>query len=185
MRLHTLAATLIAAAPALALAHPGHDAIAAGLVDGFMHPFTGIDHIAAMVAVGLWSALTLRRQRWLAPLAFAAMLLAGALFAVPAVAFAEPMIAVSLLALGLGVAARIELPAVAGALAVGVFALFHGAAHGAQAQGGASLAGLVAATALLHAAGLVLGTALRTRDGWMAGMLGGGVALVGAAGLLA
>jgi urease accessory protein len=185
MRLPTLAATLIAAAPALALAHPGHQAMAAGLVEGFMHPFTGVDHIAAMVAVGLWSALTLRRQRWLAPLAFAAMLLAGALFAAPALAFAEPMIAVSLLALGLGVAARIELPALAGALAVGVFALFHGAAHGAQLQGGAALAGMVLATALLHAAGLVIGSALRTRGGWLAGAFGGGVALVGAATLLA
>ena len=105
------------ALPLAALAHTGADAgLHHGLVAGFMHPLTGVDHLAAMVAVGLWSALAARRAwpdlLW-APLAFAGMLLVGALMGLaglqlPAV---EPMIAASLLVLGLLVATRAHLPA--------------------------------------------------------------------------
>src|SRR4051794_14302732 len=90
-----LAALALAALPAAALAHPGLPATHAhGFADGFVHPFTGLDHLAAMVAVGAWSACGTRRA-WVAPLAFLACLLAGALatahgVAVPGV---EPMIA--------------------------------------------------------------------------------------------
>jgi urease accessory protein len=185
MRLRLPAALALAATPALALAHPGHLALAAGLVDGFAHPFTGVDHLAAMLAVGLWSALTLPHRRWLAPLAFAAMLLAGALLMPTQLPLVEGGIALSLLVLGLAVATRVPLPALAGALIVGAFALFHGAAHCAELHSAAALAGMVAATALLHATGLALGLALRQRSRWITAALGGAVALVGAAALLA
>ena len=95
-----------------ASAHIGTDFSAhaeIGFIDGLLHPLTGLDHLAAMLAVGFWSALSARRL-WTAPLAFAAMLLAGALLglagmALPAV---EPMIAASLLVLGLLVALRTQ-----------------------------------------------------------------------------
>jgi hypothetical protein len=110
---------LASALPLWAAAHTGADAGAhhpAGFLDGLVHPLAGPDHLAAMLAVGCWSALTARRI-WLAPLAFAAMLLVGALMGLaglnlPAV---EPVIAASLLVLGLLVAARTQLPATAAA----------------------------------------------------------------------
>jgi urease accessory protein len=94
---------------------------------GLLHPLTGADHLAAMVAVGLWSALVARRAwpdlLW-APLGFAALLLAGAVLGLAGVGMpaVEPMIAASLLVLGLLVATRVRLPGLAAAALVGVFA---------------------------------------------------------------
>lgn len=160
---------------------------------GFLHPLLGLDHLAAMVAVGVWSALAARRAGpgllW-GPTGFAALLLAGAVLgmqgvSVPAV---EPMIAASLLASGLLVASRLRVPGLVAALSVGVFAVFHGAAHGYElaGDGGAwkTLAGMLAATALLHCAGLAAGWALRQRPVWMARAAGAGVAAFGGALLL-
>jgi len=182
---------MVLAAPTLALAHVGADGSAhahVGFADGLLHPLTGLDHLAAMLAVGVWSALTARQARdmaW-APLAFAAMLLAGALagFAGLPLPAVEPMIAASLLVLGLLLAARLHLPGPAAAALVGVFAVFHGVAHGVElagATGGAAaLAGMVLATALLHAAGLAVGWALRTRFSWGPRLAGVAVAVFGA-----
>ena len=123
------------AAPALALAHPGSlaDHAHAGFAAGFAHPFTGLDHLAAMLAVGVWSALAVRPV-WVAPMAFVVMLAAGALagFGGLAVPMVEPMIAASLLVIGLLVATRARLPLWAAAAAAGGFAFFHGAAHGLE-----------------------------------------------------
>ncbi len=176
--------------PALALAHPGHGAedalhAGAGFLDGFIHPFTGLDHLAAMLAVGVWSALAVRPV-WLAPAAFVALLTAGAAagFAGVAVPAVEPMIAASLLVLGLLVAWRRHLPLALAAGLTGVFAFFHGAAHGAELAGGSqwlALAGMVIATALLHAAGVVLGRMVMARHRWLAVAGGAGTALLGAA----
>jgi len=177
--------------PLAAAAHVGADAGGHhGFASGLAHPFTGLDHLAAMLAVGLWSGLSARRA-WAAPVVFAVLLLVGALLAaagwvLPAV---EPMIAASLLVLGLLLASRQGLPApVAGAL-VGGFALFHGAAHGSELAGGAALAGMVLATALLHGLGLGLGLALRGRDEaiarWLPRLGGTAVAAFGASLLLA
>ena len=177
---HLLTATALLAAPLLAAAHPGslaeHTGHAAGFVDGFTHPFTGLDHLGAMLAVGAWSAGGARRM-WAAPLAFMLCLLVGALAAVDGVAFphVEPMIAFSLLAFGLLLALHARLqPALAAAL-VGGFALFHGAAHGSELGAGAALAGMVLATALLHLGGIALGLALRRHDAWWT--RGAGIAL--------
>lgn len=179
------------ALPLAAVAHTGADAgLHHGLVAGFMHPLTGADHLAAMVAVGLWSALAARRAwpdlLW-APLAFAGMLLVGALMGLaglqlPAV---EPMIAASLLVLGLLVATRAHLPAGVAVAVTGLFALFHGAAHGQELAGEAdaalTLAGMVAATALLHVAGIVVGWALRHANAWLPRVAGAGVVGLGVA----
>lgn len=161
---------------------------ASAFFSGFIHPLTGMDHLAAMVAVGLWSALAARRAGpgllW-GPLGFAGMLLAGALLGlqglqIPAV---EPMIAASLLVTGLLVATRWHVPGIAAALIVGVFAVFHGLAHGyelAQAPSAwATLSGMLAATLLLHLAGLAAGWALRSASVWLPRAAGAAVALFG------
>ncbi|MGJ7484833.1 HupE/UreJ family protein [Variovorax sp. LT2P21] len=190
--LPSLAAAALGALPLLASAHVGADGAAhhdIGFAQGFLHPFTGMDHLAAMVAVGLWSALIARSDRdvlW-APVGFAAMLLAGALVGlagvqVPAV---EPMIAASLLVIGLLVVTRLRLPGPAAAALVGVFAVFHGVAHGHELASGhgapLAIAGMVLATALLHAGGIAIGWALRQRTVWLPRVAGAAVALFGAA----
>ncbi|HEY0200135.1 MAG TPA: HupE/UreJ family protein, partial [Burkholderiaceae bacterium] len=123
--LRAAAVLLLAALPLAASAHIGVDGgTHHGFLTGFLHPLTGLDHLAAMVAVGLWSALAARRA-WpdllAAPLGFAAMLLAGALLGLGGVQLpgVEPMIAASLLALGLLVVTRWHLPPLAAAVLVG------------------------------------------------------------------
>ncbi|WP_114973677.1 HupE/UreJ family protein [Rhodoferax ferrireducens] len=160
-----------------------------GFLDGLLHPLTGLDHLAAMLAVGFWSALTARRL-WTTPLAFAAILLLGASLGpagieLPAV---EPMIAASLLVLGLLVALRARLPALLAAALVGVFAIFHGVAHGTELAGAphiwAPLLGMLATTVALHATGLGLGLALRRRGHWASRMAGVAVTVFGSVLLL-
>jgi urease accessory protein len=189
MRLARFLLISAAAMPLATLAHTGADAGSHhGFLTGFMHPLTGLDHLAAMLAVGLWSALVARRAwpdlLW-APAGFAAMLLVGALaglqgLEVPGV---EPMIAASLLVMGLLVATRLRVPGPVAALLVGAFAAFHGLAHGYELAGepGAALtlAGMLSATVLLHGAGIGLGWALRHAPRWTPQVTGGAVALLG------
>ncbi|AVF39098.1 urease accessory protein UreJ [Pandoraea apista] len=175
------------AASGVALAHPGHPGhdAASSFAAGFLHPLTGADHLCAMIVVGLWSSLTSRRV-WLAPVAFVAMLAAGGLlgmshwFSLPGV---EPMIAVSLLVLGLMLATRAKLPGWAGAAIVGAFAVFHGFAHGAELPDEASalhyMAGFLVATGMLHGIGIAAGVALRHRSVWVPRLLGAGVLAYG------
>lgn len=176
-----LGVAAVASASSLALAHAGADGHGHhGFFSGLLHPVTGLDHLAAMVAVGVWSAETTRRF-WVAPLVFALTLFAGAVLAqggigMPAI---EPMIAVSLLVVGLLLAARARLPEAVGALLVGAFALFHGAAHGQELGGPGALAGVVAGTALLHLAGIALGRRLRQHGAWWTRAAGAVVALMG------
>lgn len=182
---------LIAALPFAAAAHTGADAgMHHGFMSGFLHPLTGVDHLAAMVAVGLWSALTSRRAwpdlLW-APLGFASMLLVGALLGLAGVQLpvVEPMIAASLLVLGLLVVTQRRLPALAAAALVGLFAVFHGVAHGQELAGDSgaalTLAGMLAATVLLHAAGIAIGWSLRHANRWLPRVAGAAVAIFGAA----
>jgi urease accessory protein len=171
------------------MAHTGagiHDS--ASFVAGLVHPLIGVDHLAAMLAVGLWSALVSRHvgmQMIWSPLAFANMLLMGALLGMNGVTtgLSEPLIATSLLALGLLVLTRLQLPAVLGSGLVGGFALFHGLAHGQElahsAQAFEALAGMLSTTLMLHATGLGLGLLLRTRSVWLARLAGASVAALG------
>jgi urease accessory protein len=196
-RSRALAATLLlvaSLAPALCFAHLGNDAgqhhgAGASLAAGFLHPFGGLDHLAAMLAIGVWSALTSRRI-WLAPLAFAGTLAIGAILgasgALPSAVLpaVEPMIAASLLMLGLLLATRAHVPAAIGAGIAAVFALFHGAAHGREFAGhdaAFAIGGMVAASALLHVAGVGIGWSMRHRSAWLPRAAGAAVALFGVA----
>ena len=183
-----LISTLATSAPIAALAHTGVDAgMHHGFVTGFMHPLTGMDHLAAMLAVGAWSALTVT-PAWRAPAAFVALLVAGAAagFAGLSVPGVEPMIAASVLVLGLLVAVQKKMPWVLAAALAGVFAFFHGAAHGYELAGGAglsavaALAGMALGSGLLHVAGMVLGKALMQRHQWLAKAAGAATAALGA-----
>jgi urease accessory protein len=176
-----LGVAALAAGSASAFAHVGADEGSHhGFLTGFTHPLTGLDHLAAMLAVGMWSAMTSQRI-WSAPLSFAALLFIGALATKASVAFpaVEPMIAASLLVMGLLLATRQHLPAAAGALLAGGFALFHGAAHGQELMGMGALAGMVASTALIHLAGLGIGRAMQHRSAALPRWSGAAIALVG------
>lgn len=156
-----LAGVLTMALAAPALAHPGH-LEGAGFVQGFLHPLGGIDHLLAMVAVGLWAAQLGGRALWLLPAAFVATLAGGAVLGLSGVALplVEAGIAASVVILGLLVLLRKRVPVVAATILVAVFALFHGHAHGAEMPE-ASLPvlyglGFVAATLLLHGVGMAI-----------------------------
>lgn len=181
------ALSALAMAPAAAFAHPGttpHDH--AGFLAGVLHPLTGADHLAAMVAVGLWAAALGGRAIWAVPASFVGLLAIGAVLGVIGVTLpaVEPMIAVSVIALGLAVAFRLRVAAPAAAALVGVFAVFHGHAHGAEMPELASPLlyglGFVLATAALHGAGIALGLGLgRTGAGWLPRVAGHGIAAFG------
>lgn len=180
--------------PAIALAHGGTHPHTHGLADSFVqglvHPFTGLDHLAAMLAVGVWSVLAFPKLQaaWRVPVAFVAMLVAGAVagFAGLWVPGVEPMIAASVLALGLLVAVQSKMPWVAAAALAGGFAFFHGAAHGYELVGDGglaalgALAGMALGSAILHITGMGLGHGLMQRHRWLARLGGVGTALLGA-----
>lgn len=159
-----------------------------GLLAGFAHPFLGLDHMVAMIAVGLWAAQTGGAARWTLPASFlAAMAAGGALgglgIVLPAV---ETGIALSVLALGLAIAAALRPAAWVGMALVGAFALFHGHAHVAELPGGASpwlhAAGFLLATAALHVAGLGGGEMIRRfAHARVARLIGGAISLAGLA----
>lgn len=180
---------LSALLPFAAMAHTGADAgLHHGFAAGFLHPLTGADHLAAMLAVGLWTALTARSRAdlWVAPSAFALMMLLGALLGMAGVQLpaVESSIAVSLLVLGLLVMTRYRLPAPMAAMVVGLFALFHGHAHGSeladQSDAAFALAGMLAASILLHVSGIALGAGLRRAQPWWPRLAGLSVVLLGA-----
>jgi urease accessory protein len=175
-------------APAAALAHPGHDG-AGGLMYGFVHPVTGIDHVLAMVAIGVLAALYGGRALWLVPLSFvAAMAIAGVIgmagIVIPVV---EVGIGVSVVVLGLAIAFQLRPPTFVAMAVVGFFALFHGYAHGAELPDGITglpfALGFLLATALLHGTGVGLGLLMqRQASGRRLLQVGGGaMALVGIA----
>ncbi|MCA7086270.1 HupE/UreJ family protein [Cupriavidus sp. DB3] len=211
-------ATVLGSAPALA--HPGHDvaSVGASLASGLLHPLTGADHLLAMVAVGVWSALAVGTAGAFGsvgsvgslgsfgsfgsvgaggagggvlrvPLTFVALMLVGAALGLAGVALpaVEPMIAASLLVVGLLVALRARLPAGVAMALVGGFAVFHGYAHGAELPPSAGalpavlayVSGFAAATMALHLAGIAAGTVLRRHAPWLARAAGAGVALYG------
>jgi urease accessory protein len=161
-RLLSLAAALLMAAATSAQAHTGIGDTA-GLAHGFAHPLGGIDHVLVMVAVGLFAVQLGGRALWLVPLAFVSVMAAGGVLGVAGIAapFVELGIGLSVVVLGLTVAFGLHFPTIAAMMLVGVFAIFHGHAHGAEMpESVAGLAygvGFVLATALLHAIGIGLG----------------------------
>ena len=135
----------------------------AGFEAGVAHPFTGLDHMLAMLAVGIWATQQGGRALWAIPLAFVGMMSLGGMLALTGMQLplVETGIATSLLVLGLLVAFSTRLPIAAGATLTGLFALFHGYAHGTEIPLATSPAGyalgFMAATAALHGIGIALG----------------------------
>jgi urease accessory protein len=157
----------------------------AGMIEGLVHPFLGLDHLLAMVAVGFWATQLGGRAQWQVPLAFVWMMAGGAWLGHLdlGIVHVELMIAGSVLALGLMIAASVRLSTAVSVLAVSLFALFHGYAHGQEMpQAGAPLAyagGFVMATVCLHLIGIGLGHALR-RSPRVTRLAGGLIATAGA-----
>ncbi len=172
-------------APATVQAHnPG--GVAGGFASGFMHPLTGIDHVLAMVAVGIWGCQLGAPAIWALPVAFPLVMSLGGALGVRGVPLpgVEIGIAASALLLGLMIFMESRPSLVAAALLVGFFAIFHGYAHGKELPHAANpLAygvGFVLATGLLHVCGIALGLIHR----WPLGarvlrLAGGGISLTG------
>jgi len=178
-----LASALLA--PATVLAH-NSGGVAGGFASGFMHPLTGIDHILAMVAVGIWGAQLGAPAIWALPVAFPLVMSVGGAMGVRGVPLpgVEIGIAASALLLGLMIFSESRPSLLAAALLVGFFAIFHGYAHGKELPHAANpLAygvGFVLATGLLHVSGIAMGLVHR----WPLGarvlrLAGGGISLAG------
>jgi len=177
-------AFLFAALPLAAFAHTGHGYH--GFLDGFTHPFFGLDHLLAILLVGVWSVLHARHV-WLAPLTFIALLAAGALLGQHGIVVPqlEPLVAASVLALGVMLTLPFRLGLSAALAVIGGFALFHGMAHGGELSAGSTiLAGIVLGSALLHGIGMAFAHfVLKTRPqlalrlGQLTALIGGGLVL--------
>ena len=155
-----------------------------GLREGFVHPFTGMDHLLAMFAVGMWAAQHRGRAMWMIPLTFVGVMglggaigLAGA--ALPGAAV-EIGIACSVLVLGALIATSAQFKLSWSMCLVGLFALFHGYAHGHEMPAAMSAAtfsaGFMAATLLLHGLGIAVGLGLKRQDR-LVRVMGAGIAL--------
>lgn len=166
-------AALLVADPVVG--HPIHgtgQTSSGGLLAGFFHPLLGLDHLLAMLALGVWAGQLGRPFIQVLPAVFPALMGVGAAVALAGVGMpaVEPMIAASLVALGLAVAFRLSLPVVPVAVGAGLFGLFHGHAHGAELPAATSpvgyVIGFLLATLLLHVVGAAIG--------WIAGRPGRG-----------
>ncbi|HVY23108.1 MAG TPA: HupE/UreJ family protein [Steroidobacteraceae bacterium] len=144
--------------PTLALAHPGHDA-GSGFMAGLSHPWSGMDHLITMLAVGMWGAQLGGRMRWAVPCSFVSMMIAGSLlgFSGAHIGAVEQAIAASVCILGLLLATATRVPLLAGMAITGCFAVFHGYAHATEATASSNallyIAGFAMSTAMLHAIG--------------------------------
>jgi urease accessory protein len=180
---HRIETALLAAllfAPALAFAHVGQGEIGGGFLSGMAHPVLGLDHVVAMVAIGLWGAQLGQPAIWVLPVTFPPVMAFGGLLGllgvpIPAV---ETGIAVSAIVLGAMVALAARLPLLVAGILVGLFAIFHGHAHGAELPESANAiaysVGFVIATGLLHAVGILIGVANRWPRGAQGLRVGGG-----------
>lgn len=165
----------------IAFAHADAASMKGGLMSGFIHPISGLDHIIAMVAVGLWGAFLGRPAIWILPLVFPLVMAFGGALGVAGVPIPgiETGIALSGLVLGLAVAFAVKPPIWVAAVLVGVFAIFHGYAHGAELPNAANpllfSIGFVVSTGMLHLVGIAFGELSRWPWGKMAVRAGGGV----------
>lgn len=170
--------------PGIAAAHPAHDFAMSG-IDGVLHPFTGIDHVLAMIAAGLWASHLGKRSAITVPIAFAFTMLIGAALSVlglklPAV---EPMIALSVVMLGVVIAARVRINESLGAALVATFAVFHGYAHANETSALQLpfVVGFSVATMSLNVVGVWIGARLLPRESNAARITG---SLIGAGGAM-
>ena len=188
-----LLALAAAALPAAAYAHPAIGE-AAGFSHGFAHPISGLDHVLAMVMVGVFAFQLGGRATWLVPTTFVLVMALGGVLGATGVniPLVETGIALSVVVLGAIVALNVKAPLAATLGIIGLFAIFHGHAHGAEmpenAAGAAYAAGFMIATALLHAAGLTLGYLIGRageRQGLFVTRTAGGIAAISGVGILA
>lgn len=179
----SLAVAITAAATLPAFAHLDpieHGSFAAG----FSHPLFGLDHILAMVAVGLWAAMQGGRAVWIVPAAFVGTMAVGFAAAIAGVPlpFVEPVILASVIFIGIAIALALPIPTSAVAAMVGFFAFFHGHAHGGElGEAGAwqFALGFVMATGILHAVGIGLGLALGRLGGKALSRIAGAATALG------
>jgi urease accessory protein len=177
---------IILASTSNAFAHATAADLTGGISSGFLHPLSGLDHIIAMVAVGLWGAFLGRPAIWILPIVFPLVMAFGGALGIAGVPVPgiETGIALSGLILGLAVAFAVKPPIWMAAVLVGAFAIFHGYAHGAELPSATNplmfSIGFVVSTGLLHLTGIAFGELSRWTWGKMAVRAGGGViALVG------
>ncbi|SIT45780.1 Protein HupE (modular protein) [Paraburkholderia piptadeniae] len=165
--------------PIIAFAHTGQGDISGGVLAGFRHPISGLDHVVAMVAVGLWGAQLGRPAIWVLPVTFPIVMAFGGVLgglgvSIPGI---EVGIALSALLLGAAVALALTPPLWFAGLLVALFAICHGHAHGAELPESANpvtyAIGFVAATGTLHALGILIGTVNRWKAGSFALRTGG------------
>lgn len=155
-------AALITATPALALAHPGHEHTTS-FMTGFLHPLGGLDHLLAMLAIGLWAASLGGRALWAVPLVFVGTMLIGGGLTMTGVQvpFIEQGIVLSVILMGALLVGIARFPVAACASIAALFAVFHGAAHGLEMPlntvGAEYAIGFAAATGLLHLTGMGIG----------------------------
>ncbi|GAB5605552.1 HupE/UreJ family protein [Sideroxyarcus sp. TK5] len=167
-----------------ASAHTSHDV--SGFASGFAHPFSGMDHLLAMLAVGLWAGQLGGQRIWQLPATFMLMLAGGAFIGmmVPSLTLIEPGIAASVLILGLLIASPTKLALPLSFALTAAFGIFHGYAHGTEMPSAAAplvyAAGFLLATASLHVSGIFMGNALRERFVRWVQVVGMGIAAMGA-----
>lgn len=179
----TAAATVLLAATVQAQAG---SSVLSGFGAGVLHPFMGLDHLLAMVAVGLWAGMSDIRYRWIWPALFVSSMIAGSALGMSGLKLpsVEPIILASVLVLGLATALRARAPRLVGVALITLFGLAHGYAHGIEmphnAHGLDFGVGFTLATAALHTFGLVAATALRRRRlGSVTRVAGAGIAAAG------
>ncbi|MBC7148749.1 MAG: HupE/UreJ family protein [Rhizobium sp.] len=179
------AALLMLTAPGAAEAHILQGE-AGGFLHGFEHPLSGLDHLLAMFCVGLWGAQMGGRAVWSLPIAFPLIMVVGGMMGIAGVPLpaVESGIALSIIVLGAAIALVWRPPEWLAVLVIGVFAIFHGYAHGAELPTAADPAdyaiGFVVATGLIHLAGIAVGLAFqRLRGGELSRALGGLIGLGG------
>lgn len=170
----------------VAMAHTDAATLSGGFLSGFMHPISGLDHVVAMVAVGLWGAFLGKPAIWILPIVFPLVMAFGGALGVAGVPipYIETGIALSGLLLGLAVAFAVRPPIWVAAVIVGAFAIFHGHAHGAELPKATNplvfSIGFVIGTGLLHLAGIAIGELTRWSWGEYVVRAGGGIiAMIG------
>ncbi len=185
-RIAPLALVILAGLNSAASAHVGTHT--AGFADGLAHPFLGLDHVLAMVAVGVWASQLGRPAYWALPLTFASVMAIGAAIGASGLPlpWVEAGIAGSVLVLGAVIAFALRPSIVLSVALIAVFALLHGYSHGVELPQSASAlaygAGFVAATLVLHAIGLTIGALASRPAGRLATRTAG--AAIAAAGVV-
>ena len=179
--------SLLVGFSSLSFAHPGHELSGNALESayaGFMHPLTGWDHLLVMLAIGLWASKLSGKARWQLPLTFLTSMFIGALLGLAGITFSgvETAIAASVMAMGLLLAINLPISAIGRVGLIAVFAIFHGMAHGVELhsqQSYSALAGMLFATALLHALGLLLASRRLNLANWAQIGMAWSIALAG------